>query len=158
MVIKYNLPIYKDSYINYGFILNYNFNKRLSIISGVEYSKREFSYYYDCRNCDWGSYKTITSNLIQTPLSLRFYPVKKKVKLFIQSGGLTSKSVTEFYERSLNFNWISSVGLDFNLYKKIRIEISGEYQYPITGIHTPSINLNAVFKRRFNKSTLQLPH
>ena len=144
---------YKDNYYSLGINSEFKLTKRISIISSIEYSKRDYFFLkHDCRRCESPSwydnfYKT---DLFQVPVTFRFYPIKKRISLFAQSGIINSYNISDYNPKlKYTINWSSALGVDYRFFNQYHIEFYTQYQQALTGFNHKLINWNLVINRAF---------
>ena len=93
---------FKTFYFTTGINTEYRFSNRFSLVSGFEYSNRNY-----VLRTDLTSYKFVTqkSNLIQIPAALRFYALKKKFGIFFQNGLIISYDLSDEINNYIYFSF-----------------------------------------------------
>lgn len=143
--------IYKDNYYSLGINSEFNLTPKFSINSSIEYSKRDYFYTYDCRRCDFLWFDPFyETDLIQIPVTFRFYPIKKRISLFAQSGIINSYNISDNNPKlKYTINWSGSMGVDYSFFNNYHIELYTQYQQAITGLNHKIINWNLAINRAF---------
>ena len=140
----------KTFYFTLGGIAEYRFNNYFSLVTGLEYSNRNY------KRSDNGpsGFETHKSNLLQLPVSLRIYPIHKKAGIFIQAGLNNTYDVTNnirYYNYSGNLT--ASLGYDFKISNEYHLSFYTQYEssnyYHSNYFRNKLLNLNIAFQKAF---------
>lgn len=129
---------------NYRFGLNfeYNLKDRFSMNTSINYSNKDFIGTYYCSVCDFftpPSPQEIDFRYIEIPLTLKYYFLPNKIKLFGEFGLNTlfslNKKVTD---NSCMLGIKLGGGIEYNLTNKLAIQLNLDYNNSLSKLYKES--------------------
>jgi Outer membrane protein beta-barrel domain len=129
---------------NYKIGLNaaYQFREKITVNSGINYSNKDFTGTYYCAVCYFiipPSPRQIDFRFIEVPLSIRYYFLPSKLKLFADVGLTNSFSLnSENVDNTYILGGKLGGGLDYNLKNDYSIQFTTEYNISLTKVYNES--------------------
>lgn len=140
-IAGYSADYNKTNY-RLGLSVEYQFKEKISINTAINYSNKDFTGTYYCVACNFfaaPSPEHIDFRFIEIPMTLKYYFLPNKVKLFGEFGVANllslNKEVTDnTYSLGIKFGG----GLAYNLTEKISLQIAMDYTNGISKLNKES--------------------
>lgn len=129
---------------NYRFGLNfeYDLRKNTSLNTSINYSNKDFTGTYYCAVCDFSSPPSpqdIDFRFIEVPLTLKYYFLPNKIRLF---GELGLNNLFSLNNKETDHSYVLAVklggGIEYNFTKKIALQMTMDFNNTISKIYKES--------------------
>ncbi|MCF6222140.1 MAG: PorT family protein [Flavobacteriaceae bacterium] len=133
---------YNKTNYRIGLNLEYEIKTRLSINTAINYSNKDFTGTYYCAVCFFivpPSPQNIDFRFIEVPLTLKYYFLPNKIRLFGEVGlnnlfSLNKEVTDNSYGLGVKFGG----GIEYNLSKKIALQMTMDYNNVISKLYKES--------------------
>jgi opacity protein-like surface antigen len=147
---NYNKPNYR-----FGLNLEYLLKGNLKLNGAVNYSNKDFTGTYFCDVCDFDfppGAEEVDFSFIEVPISLRYYFIPRRIQFFGEIGLNNIFTLNNpAYEARVNSYVIGyklGGGLEYNLSKKIALQLALDYNKSISKLFKDSYFEGDYFKLR----------
>ncbi|MCK5401768.1 MAG: porin family protein [Flavobacteriaceae bacterium] len=134
---EYNKPNYKI-----GLSIEYLLKNRFSLNSGLNYSNKNFTGTYYCAICYFSAPpnpKTFELQFIEIPVSLRYYFLPNKLKIYADIGLINQFEITnKIIEKKYSISGKLGCGIEYNLNPKLAFQLMTEYNKGLTNMFKKS--------------------
>ena len=133
---------YNETNYRIGLSAEYSLRNGFSLNSGINYSNKDFTGTYYCAVCDIIgpiNPEKIELRFIEIPLSLRYYFLPKKLKVYGEIGinnqfVLSKETIDNSFILGLKFGG----GIEYSLNQKIAVRLLTEYNKGVTNLFEKS--------------------
>jgi len=133
---------YNKTNYRIGLSFKYEFKPKISINTGINYSNKDFTGTYYCAVCSYiipPSSQNIDFRFIEVPLTLKYYFLPNKMRLFGEFGLNNLFSLNkEVIDNSYGLGIKLGGGIEYNLLKKIALQITMDYSNGISKLYKES--------------------
>lgn len=114
-----------------GLSAEYLLKNGFSLYSGVNYSNKNFTGTYYCAVCDFlvpPSPEVIELQFIEIPVSLRYYFLPNKLKIYVDIGLINQFEISnKIIKNKYNISGKLGCGIEYNLNPKLAFQLFTEY-------------------------------
>jgi len=133
---------YNKTNYRLGLNLEYELTSNFSLNTGINYSNKDFTGTYYCAVCDFivaPSPQNIDFRFIEVPLTLKYYFLPNKIRLFGEFGLNNLFSLNkEVTDNSYGLGIKLGGGIAYNFTKKIALQITADFNYGISKLYKES--------------------
>ncbi len=133
---------YNKTNYRIGVNFEYEIKSNFSINTAINYSNKDFTGTFDCATCDFivdPLPEKINFRFIEVPLTLKYYFLPNKIRLF---GELGLNNLFSLNEEVTDNSYLSGIkfggGIEYNLSKKTALQITIDYNKAISKVNKDS--------------------
>jgi Outer membrane protein beta-barrel domain len=128
-----------------GLIGEWSFNSKFDIVSGVNYSRKDFSGRYYCNVCEFFTIpqrEPINVQFVEIPVILRYNIYNKQFGVHIEAGitsGYLTNTISSSYTGTLSSNkfqlsGLIGLGINRDLGQRINLSLSSDFRQSFTNL------------------------
>ncbi|MGC1391470.1 MAG: outer membrane beta-barrel protein [Bacteroidales bacterium] len=128
-----------------GLIGEWSFNSKFDIVSGINYSRKDFSGRYYCNVCEFLTIperEPMNVRLVEIPVFVRYNIFDKKFGVHIEAGitsGYLTNTINSSYTGTLSANkfqlsGLIGLGINHDLSQRINLSLSSDFRQSFTNL------------------------